>query len=607
KESNTQLTLMEKHWKHVDKYVSNVNKSIRESATQVSKMLGAVGMVGGMAAGFVGIPALMFAGYSKLMQGFGADRVTNLQMGGISQGSRAAFQNTYGRYGFGDNQLRAVAEAQRDPSKRPELIGALRAAGIGEQEAAQLSEPGVDAGEVMSRLINGIRTANPLTMRTMGGQFATPEQITTVTSALPGEIEGQRAEYMRQRPGLDAQDDDQRKALEFTSHLSEQFEKIRTAVFNKLIALEPSLDKVTKAFGSLVTDVLDSAGFKRFLSELPARINKFSEFLSSSKFTSSVTQFSDGVSRMGIVALKVADNLDKIANFFNDPIGFLNNDNKRKRNASQIETYEAELKADERYESGKMEPWEKVGYEASHAPDVLMGRKRSEKTRETLRDLYAERDQLNAIANPMGDGGNTINLNSAGMKGVSYVNPDGTARGPATTDEKAQFIGEFIAEGRRRGMKPEVIAGVLGSIAQESQFDPFVRNSVGAYGTSQWLNKDRQQSLEKFRKRNAGQSEMWVQARFAWQEMHDMNRLKGLNETGSMEGAAVYHRKYVEMPGEAEANDAARIKYGRQALNSYGDTLRGSLTATGGVSVNVVVQNQTGANVTANAAAAATH
>ncbi|MCQ4438137.1 hypothetical protein NO135_24335, partial [Clostridioides difficile] len=76
----------------------------------------------------------------------------------------------------------------------------------------------------------------------------------------------------------------------------------------------------------------------------------------------------------------------------------------------QIETYEAELKADERYESGKMEPWEKVGYEASHAPDVLMGRKRSEKTRETLRDLYAERDQLNAIANPMGDGGNTINL-----------------------------------------------------------------------------------------------------------------------------------------------------------------------------------------------------
>ncbi|MDR8059982.1 hypothetical protein KPB00_36400, partial [Burkholderia cenocepacia] len=69
--------------------------------------------------------------------------------------------------------------------------------------------------------------------------------------------------------------------------------------------------------------------------------------------------------------------------------------------------------------------------------------------------------------------------------------------------------------------------------------------------------------------------------------------------------AAVYHRKYVEMPGESEANDAARIKYGRHALNSYGDVLRGSVNSMGGVSVNVVVHNQTGANVTANAAAAA--
>ncbi|HHT9013505.1 TPA: phage tail tip lysozyme [Burkholderia cenocepacia] len=611
KNGNTQLTVMEKHWNRIGSSVKGINKDVREIFSAVSRGLpglGTIGMIGGLAA----LPALMFAGFAKLMQSFGGDRVTNLQMGGVSQGSRAAFANTYGRYGFGDGQLRAVAEAQRDPSKRPSLISALTAAGISQQEALQLSEQGTDVGEVMSRLINASRTANPILMRSMGGQFITPEQVTTVQSAQAGEIEGLGPEYHRQIASYDVTADSQRKALEFTSHLSEEFEKIRTRVFGRLIELEPSLDKTTKAFGKLVTDVLDSQGFKRFIAELPSKINQFADFLTTEKFTSSLKQTTDNLFKLATTVLKLTDSIDKVFRFIDDPVGFFNNDRKRKHNASQIETYEAELKDDERYESGKMTPWEKVRYEASHAPDAIMGHKRSEKTRETLRDLYAERDQLNALDNPVpglpagaSNDGRTLNLNGGGMKGVSYVTPDGQSRGPASTDDKAQFIGEFIAEGKRRGVKPEAIAGVLGSIAQESQFDPFVRNSLGAYGTSQWLDKGRQNKLEQFRKQNAGKSEMWVQARFTWQEMADMNRLRGLNETNSVEEAAVYHRKYVEMPGESEANDAARIKYGRQALNSYGDVLRGSVNSTGGVRVNVVVQNQTGANVTANAAAAA--
>ncbi|WP_261538600.1 phage tail tip lysozyme [Burkholderia multivorans] len=611
KDSNKQIAVMEKHWKNIGGTVRGINKDVREVMSTVSKLIPGLGTIGGIA-GLASLPMLMFAGFSKLMSSVGADRTTNLQMGGISQGSRKAFENTYGRYGFSDAQLRAVAEAQLDPNKRAGLIQALTAAGLSPQDAAQLSEQGTDAGEVMSRLINASRSANPLVLRSMGGPFITPEQVTTIQSALPGEIEGLRSQYQRQTPELDAQAADQRRALEFTSHLSEAFEKLRVGIFNKLIALEPSLDKITNAFGKLVTDLLDSPGFRRFIAELPSKISQFADFLSSEKFTKSLSTVTDNLFKLATASTQLVVSIDKLASFINDPVGFFDNDRKISRNKQQIAIFEAELKDDERYESGKMSPWEKVRYEASHAPDIISGVKRSEKTRETLRHLYAERDALVAASNPTpslstgaGNDGRTLNLNTAPMLGVTYVRPDGSARGPATIDEKAQFIGEFIAEGRRRGMNPEQIAGVLGSIAQESHFDPFVRNGIGAYGTSQWLDKSRQRKLEEFRKKNAGKSESWIQARFAWQEMADMGKLNGLRETKSIEEAAIYHRKNVEMPGESEANDAARIRYGKQALNSYGDIMRGTVSTVTGVNLNVVVQNQTGANLTANAAASA--
>ncbi|MDN7611263.1 phage tail tip lysozyme [Burkholderia cepacia] len=615
KDSNKQLVVMGKSWDHIRSTVKGVNKDVRETLSNLSKMLPGLGTMGGLAAGAIGIPSLMFAGFAKLMQSFGGDRVTNLQMGGISQGSRMAFQNTYGRYGFGDGQLRAVAEAQRDPTKRGSLIMALRAAGISDQEAMQLSDQGTDAGEVMSRLITASRTANPIVMRAMGGQFMTSEQLTTVNSAQAGEIEGLSSEYHRQIPELDARGEDQRKALEFTSHLSEQFEKIRTRIFGRLIELEPSLDKITKAFGKLVTDVLDSQGFKRFLSELPSKINKFSEFLTSERFTNALSTVTNNLFRLAVATTRLLEGIGKLmpgslGGKYQNPEALL------KKTNENIASEESNLKAaKQRY--AEADAQENAGHPLIAAGIRSLG-PTPQSIQDSLKGLYQTRDEIKAqiagnadagipaLPDGASDDGKNLNLTSPPLRGASYVTPDGQARGPSTQDEKAQFIGEFIAEGKRRGMKPEVIAGILGSIAQESNFDVYVRNGIGAYGAAQWLDKGRQRALSKYRKQNAGKSEQWVQAHFAWQEMQGMGRLKGLNATSSVEEAAIYHRKYVEMPGEEEANDAARVRYGRQALNSYGDVLRGTVNSGGGVSVNVTVQNMTGANVTANAAAAAT-
>lgn len=616
KDSNKQLTVMEMHWKNIGGTVKGINKDVRDVMSNVSKILPGLGTLGAVT-GLVGLPALMFAGFSKLMSSFGADRATNLQMGGISQGSRKAFENTYGRYGFADAQLRAVAEAQRDPNKRAGLIQALTAVGISPQEAAQLSEQGTDAGEVMSRLINASRTANPLVLRAMGGQFITPEQVTTVQSAQAGEIEGLRGEYERQTPELDARAADQRKALEFTSHLSEVFEKIRVGVFNKLIALEPSLDKVAKSFGKLVTNVLDSPGFKRFVDELPARITKFSEFLTSDRFTDALKTVTNDFFKLAVVLTRLTGAIYKLVpgsltGKYKNPQELLKTTNEN------IAKEEANLKlAQQRYK--KADELQKQGHPFQAA--IARTGAGPESIRDSLKDLYSKRDELNAQVAAEADANipNTVNtysddggmqktaLTSDRIAGATYVTPDGKARGPATVDEKAQFIGEFIAEGRRRGMKPEAIAGALGSIAQESGYDVFVRNSIGAYGAAQWLSNDRQRALETFRKQHPAWSEMKVQAAFHWQEAaQQKGLLQKLNSARSIEEAATIHRRDYERPAEAEANDAKRAQYGMQAFNSYGDVMRGAVQTVAGVKVNVVVQNQTGANLTANAAASAT-
>ncbi|OXI29565.1 phage tail tip lysozyme [Burkholderia aenigmatica] len=616
KDSNKQLTVMEKHWKTIGGTVKGINKDVRDTISNVSKMLPGIGTLGAVT-GLVGLPALMFAGFSKLMGSFGADHVTNLQMGGISQGSRKAFENTYGRYGFSDSQLRAVAEAQRDPAKRGGLLQALTAAGISQQEAMQLSTEGTDVGEVMSRLIQATRKANPNLLRIAGGPFITGEQITTVRSA-PGEIEGVHSEYERQRTELDARADDQRKALEFTSHLAEAFEQIRTKVFNKLIELEPSLDKIGKSFGRLVNDVLDSPGFKRFLDQLPAKIDDFTRFLTSGKFENALRTVTDDFFKLATVLTRVTGALYKLlpaslSGKYADPQGTLKTTNEN------IARNEAGLKEAEKREA-QIAQLKRTGNNVQAAAYGLIQGPTSQSYRDSLKDLYQTRDELmaqiaseananipNEVRTYSTDGGmQKTALTSNATKGVSYVNPDGTARGPATVDEKAQFIGAFIAEGKARGLSPEAISGALGSIAQESSYDVFAKNSIGAYGAAQWLSKDRQNALEKFRKQHQGWSEMQVQAAFHWQEAAAQpGFLKMLNGAKTIEEAATIHRKYYERPAEFEAHDDKRAQYGLQAFNSYGDTLRGGVQTTGGVNVKVVVQNQTGANVTANAAASA--
>lgn len=104
--------------------------------------------------------------------------------------------------------------------------------------------------------------------------------------------------------------------------------------------------------------------------------------------------------------------------------------------------------------------------------------------------------------------------------------------------------------------------------------DPRVTNSIGHKGIAQWDPKNRYPKMVAFAKsKGLDPNTLEAQLQFVEQELKtesgglSKSRLQG---TKSVEEAAVLVRKQYLRPGEAEAMDVNRIKYGQQVLSQYG-------------------------------------
>ena len=119
---------------------------------------------------------------------------------------------------------------------------------------------------------------------------------------------------------------------------------------------------------------------------------------------------------------------------------------------------------------------------------------------------------------------------------------------------------------QQKGLAPHQAAGIVGNFAQESNVNPNITNSIGAFGAGQWLGA-RKKALFDFAKRN-GQDPANLQTQLDF-TMHELNTtekgafntLKGTKT--SAEAAQVFRKKY-ERPGEHEANDNRRIQEARK-------------------------------------------
>jgi len=177
---------------------------------------------------------------------------------------------------------------------------------------------------------------------------------------------------------------------------------------------------------------------------------------------------------------------------------------------------------------------------------------------------------------PSGGGGGTQEKEdtSGGGGGVGGGGSGTTPSGPAdfsgsASSEKA--FNYFVSQGYTK----EQSAGIVGNLMQENRaLDPRVTNSIGHKGIAQWDPKDRYPKMAAFAKsKGLDPNTLEAQLQFVEQELKtgsgglSKSRLQG---TKSVEEAAVLVRKQYLRPGEAEAMDVNRIKYGQQVLSQYG-------------------------------------
>ena len=138
-----------------------------------------------------------------------------------------------------------------------------------------------------------------------------------------------------------------------------------------------------------------------------------------------------------------------------------------------------------------------------------------------------------------------------------------------STDVKAMKAFNYF---KKQGYTDFQAAAIVGNLLQENRaMNPRLMNSIGMKGIAQW-DANRWSNLEKFAsKKKLDPYAFETQLQFIQHEL--VTGDGGLSSsvfknTQNLEEATVMFRKKYERPGEAEANDTARIRYARGVLQS---------------------------------------
>jgi murein DD-endopeptidase MepM/ murein hydrolase activator NlpD len=146
---------------------------------------------------------------------------------------------------------------------------------------------------------------------------------------------------------------------------------------------------------------------------------------------------------------------------------------------------------------------------------------------------------------------------------------DGSPPGDFSGDVKAMKAFNYF---KSQGYTDFQSAAIVGNLLQENRaMNPRLMNSIGMKGIAQW-DANRWSNLEKFAaNKKIDPYSFETQLQFIQHELRtgdgglSASVFKG---TKNLEEATVMFRKKYERPGEAEANDAARIKYAKGVLQS---------------------------------------
>lgn len=140
------------------------------------------------------------------------------------------------------------------------------------------------------------------------------------------------------------------------------------------------------------------------------------------------------------------------------------------------------------------------------------------------------------------------------------------AAGEMTGDTIQEKIWSYFLS---KGYSKEAIAGIMGNLAQESNYKTDVENSIGAFGLAQWLDS-RRDALEAYAaSKGKPATDLLTQLEFLDKELMEMSGGKAYTKMTDVEDAALWFRKNFERPAEWEANDPRRIAEANKAYQAF--------------------------------------
>ena len=160
---------------------------------------------------------------------------------------------------------------------------------------------------------------------------------------------------------------------------------------------------------------------------------------------------------------------------------------------------------------------------------------------------------------------------SGGRNGGAPLTPIDTSGSFAGSKKSEQAYNYFVS----KGLSPQQSAAMVGNLLQENvAMDPTKVNSIGMRGIAQW-DATRWNNLQSFAKQKGlDPNDFQTQLQFVYQELATGQgglSLENLKAQKTLEGATLLIRKQYERPGEAEANDTARLNYARKVLAKGGN------------------------------------
>lgn len=156
----------------------------------------------------------------------------------------------------------------------------------------------------------------------------------------------------------------------------------------------------------------------------------------------------------------------------------------------------------------------------------------------------------------------TVNQQGQGQQSRNASQGQVTLTG-STNEEK---IWGFL---KTKGLSDEQVAGIMGNLQQESNFDPTAVNEIGATGIAQWLD-GRKDALEAFAKSKGKDIfDLQTQLEFMWHELETTEKeaLNSLKQAITIQGASDAWFKDFERAGDSSGG--TRVNYGQEIYSKF--------------------------------------